>query len=630
MTRRPAVERHRRGDIARAVGWTVALGALAVGVPLVLWRLVGNPLPSGLPSGAEFRDAITNGDISDTTLIKTIGVLGWLLWAQLIVAVVVEAAAARRARPAPRHALLGPAQIVAGRAVAAAIFVAGMLATRPAAADAAAPPAPVAAHVALAETTEVVTNEPSPVAPSPQPAPPPAIPDTPSPTVSYTVQRLDSLWGIAERTLGDGQRWHDLEALNLGRPQPDGGALEPGGVIRPGWVLVLPADAASGGPAPDPAHAVTVQPGDTLWDLAATHLGDPNQWPQLWELNAGHPQPDGATLQDPNQIDPGWQLQLPPEPPAPVAEPPPPTPAPTSSAPPTDHRASDESTRLSTQPRGRPSGARRRGRRQSRRASRPVAPAARDRHQRRAGVRHPRPPAGAATPPAKAPSPRTRPAPPHPGDGRDRTRTARSSRRPTRRVARRRPPHPGTHATTPRRADTTTRRAATRSRRTHSHARRAGADPTPAVDDHTTGMGLAPRSPRAADEAARHRARVCAPMPAATTVGHDDAGPLMLDLEACGLVAITGPGDEARGLARSSVIELSTSPLADVLDVVVVQTPGTPPLVPPGSGQRTRPPARVARRRACVRRPAGRGNCPQPPRRGPPFDVRGTDPRRRR
>ena len=75
--------------------------------------------------------------------------------------------------------------------------------------------------------------------------------------------------------------------------------------------------------------------------------------------------------------------------------------------------------------------------------------------------------------------------------------------------------------------------------------------------------------------------RVCAPMPAATTVGHDAAGPQMLDLEACGLVAITGPGDEARGLARSSVIELSTSPLADVLDVVVVQRPGNPPLVPP-------------------------------------------------
>ena len=334
MTRRPAVERHRRGDIARAVGWTVALGALAVGAPLMLWRLVGNPLPSGLPSGAEFRDAITNGDISDATLIKTIGVLGWLLWTQLIIAVAVEAVAARRARTAKRHALLGPAQIVAARAVAAAIFVAGMLASRPAAADAAARAAPVAAHVALAASTEVVRTEPSPVVPSPQPAPPPAMPDTPSPTVSYTVQRLDSLWGIAERTLGDGQRWHDLEVLNLGRPQPDGGALEPGGVIRPGWILVLPADAASGGPAPDPTRVVTVQPGDTLWDLAATHLGDPNQWPQLWELNAGHPQPDRATLQDPNKIDPGWQLQLPPEPPAPVAEPPPPTPAPTSNAPP--------------------------------------------------------------------------------------------------------------------------------------------------------------------------------------------------------------------------------------------------------------------------------------------------------
>ena len=36
---------------------------------------------------------------------------------------------------------------------------------------------------------------------------------------------------------------------------------------------------------PEGSEVYTVQPGDTLWDLAAQHLGDPYMWPQLWERN---------------------------------------------------------------------------------------------------------------------------------------------------------------------------------------------------------------------------------------------------------------------------------------------------------------------------------------------------------
>jgi hypothetical protein len=37
--------------------------------------------------------------------------------------------------------------------------------------------------------------------------------------------------------------------------------------------------------APEGAEIYFVQPGDTLWDLAAQHFGDPYLWPQLWERN---------------------------------------------------------------------------------------------------------------------------------------------------------------------------------------------------------------------------------------------------------------------------------------------------------------------------------------------------------
>ena len=70
-------------------------------------------------------------------------------------------------------------------------------------------------------------------------------------------------------------------------------------------------------PAPPPQSAaarqetVTVAEGDTLWDLADEHLGDPTRWPELYEANKGTPQPSGYTLQDPDQIDTGWTLTLP-------------------------------------------------------------------------------------------------------------------------------------------------------------------------------------------------------------------------------------------------------------------------------------------------------------------------------
>lgn len=55
----------------------------------------------------------------------------------------------------------------------------------------------------------------------------------------------------------------------------------------------------------------TVQHRDTLWDIAERHLGDPFRWGEIWELNQGRPQPDGASFRDPDLICPGWELSLP-------------------------------------------------------------------------------------------------------------------------------------------------------------------------------------------------------------------------------------------------------------------------------------------------------------------------------
>jgi LysM repeat protein len=60
-----------------------------------------------------------------------------------------------------------------------------------------------------------------------------------------------------------------------------------------------------------PDRIYVVQPGDTLWTIAARELGDPEQWLPIFDLNAGRPQPGGRTLVDPDLIDPGWSLELP-------------------------------------------------------------------------------------------------------------------------------------------------------------------------------------------------------------------------------------------------------------------------------------------------------------------------------
>ena len=60
-------------------------------------------------------------------------------------------------------------------------------------------------------------------------------------TVTVTVQRGDSLWRIASRHLGAGDRWQEIFDLNRSRVQADGRTLRDPNLILIGWVLELPA-----------------------------------------------------------------------------------------------------------------------------------------------------------------------------------------------------------------------------------------------------------------------------------------------------------------------------------------------------------------------------------------------------
>ncbi len=73
---------------------------------------------------------------------------------------------------------------------------------------------------------------------------------------TYVVRPGDTLWSIAEEQLGSPLRWREVAALNLGRPQSDGREFTDAHWIFPGWVLALPAS-----PPSSPVESSSVAPG---------------------------------------------------------------------------------------------------------------------------------------------------------------------------------------------------------------------------------------------------------------------------------------------------------------------------------------------------------------------------------
>ncbi len=82
---------------------------------------------------------------------------------------------------------------------------------------------------------------------------PPAAARSGSPAVRYYIVppavggHPEFLYQIAAQVLGDGGRYGEIFRLNRGRPQPDGRRLETPTSVDPGWILILPSDAAGPG-----------------------------------------------------------------------------------------------------------------------------------------------------------------------------------------------------------------------------------------------------------------------------------------------------------------------------------------------------------------------------------------------
>ncbi|WP_350247778.1 LysM peptidoglycan-binding domain-containing protein (plasmid) [Rhodococcus sp. D-6] len=283
------------------------LGALAlllgilVGFPVLLISAVGNPWPDG---GLNELSLMSN-----SAVMGIIALLGWFVWAQLLLCTLWEIPPALRREPegASRLPIAIGGQQRFIRYLVHTVLAVGVTSTTlmgsHAATAQAAPAAPLQpiAHVAHEAPAE------APQAPA-SAAPVKAEPSTDQSQADLpriVTDKFDTLWGLAETHLNDGFRWQEIADLNKGRVMADGRVFSNPRSIEPGWELLLPADATNlpGEKTPQTEH--TVAPTETLSEIALETTGDADNWPALYEAN------EDVIGSDPNLIHPGQVIVLP-------------------------------------------------------------------------------------------------------------------------------------------------------------------------------------------------------------------------------------------------------------------------------------------------------------------------------
>lgn len=295
------------GESARGVLALVILLALVVGMPAALWGLGRSLRPFaglGLPN---LVSALTSPD-DGSLFIAALLLIAWVAWLVFAVSVVLELVSFARGVPTPRLLWLKLPQ----QGAAALVATAALLVTPGTALLA----GPVARPVSVATNLGDSAGGWVPVAIEFEAAVDAAGSEVSRRHPTVAVQRHDTLWSLAEAHLGAGERFREIVALNVGRPQPDGRTLTDARWIYPGWVLRLPTDArttseSSAAAGSVSAEVYTVQPGDTLSEIADDKLGDAHRYGEVYKLNEGRRQSDGLKLSDPDEIQPGWRLTLP-------------------------------------------------------------------------------------------------------------------------------------------------------------------------------------------------------------------------------------------------------------------------------------------------------------------------------
>jgi DNA-binding SARP family transcriptional activator len=258
--------------------WMVSLlgvFGLVAGVPAVL-VMVHLTLPVAL-----LAHLVTNptrithdlrGSFNPSILVNSIRLAAWMAWLWLATCVCLEVAAAIRGRPAWRLPASRHLQSFVATLMGASLALVPL-----------SKGVPLRLEVLSTGVVHAIHSEPAATLENHSSWPwrgPSGLTDFRSDTVSesdisisqpitvstYEVRRGDTLWSIAERELGSPLRWPEIAALNYGRVQADGRELTDAHWIYPGWQLLLPSaarDADFSAPAPPDPPPELHSPSDT-------------------------------------------------------------------------------------------------------------------------------------------------------------------------------------------------------------------------------------------------------------------------------------------------------------------------------------------------------------------------------
>ena len=282
---------HTFGRVTKAVGaWLLLLALLAV-LPALCLK-AGWPLPHSVPTVHQLSGALRR-PLPEGFTPRLLAVVGWAIWARAVLSILIEVKLRVR-HGERRHGL----QTWVGKLVATAVLLAGPAATtvNANAAPRLAPATAVVATVraapagrgstavvagqARASATNAVTADvgaaPTTMAPAHRsaaasptarngtapaaqytpthqgeytvwpgyPAPTAPVPsEIPAGTKYVTVAPGSTLWSLGENHMGDGMRAEQIWTLNAGRIMPGGEEFDNAWLIKPGWTLIMPADA---------------------------------------------------------------------------------------------------------------------------------------------------------------------------------------------------------------------------------------------------------------------------------------------------------------------------------------------------------------------------------------------------
>ncbi|MEC3978880.1 BTAD domain-containing putative transcriptional regulator [Amycolatopsis sp. H20-H5] len=261
--------------IRTAIIVAIAAG-LSVGLPWALVRFIGWPLPDHVPTRADW-DMVPLLITGTPFVLDVLACLLWVLWAILMVSVVacfVDVARGLRWDEIQAHA--GPL-----RRLVAGLLAAVLLSWLGRGAASATPATSAGGGVTVEGRSAVVATAPAQPGPTRSWTGASGYGYSPGASAQFDGQEgalpgtdrvrppvngvHDSLWRVALRCLGDGDRWPEIWALNHGTAQPHGRILINPNLIHPGDLLRLPTRAPTAGtreptPHPTPTPAPTPSP----------------------------------------------------------------------------------------------------------------------------------------------------------------------------------------------------------------------------------------------------------------------------------------------------------------------------------------------------------------------------------